>query len=55
MKQDAKTGQLPQGVLPELAHDTDPRETREWLVQVPDGTWRTVPIDVVLQRASRRS
>ena len=30
-------------------------ETREWLVQVPDGTWRTVPIDVVLQRASRRS
>lgn len=29
-------------------------ETREWLVQVADGTWRTVPIDVVLQRSSRR-
>ena len=29
-------------------------ETREWLVQVEDGSWRTVPIDVVLRRSSRR-
>lgn len=29
-------------------------ETHEWLVQVEDGTWRTVPIDVVLQRSARR-
>ena len=29
-------------------------ETREWLVPMPDGTWRTAPIDVVLRRSSRR-
>ncbi len=29
-------------------------ETREWLVQTTDGTWRTVPIDVVLRRSARR-
>jgi len=29
-------------------------ETREWLLPMPDGTWRTAPIDVVLRRSSRR-
>jgi hypothetical protein len=29
-------------------------ETREWLLPLPDGTWRTAPIDVVLHRTSRR-
>lgn len=29
-------------------------ETREWLLAMPDDTWRTAPIDVVLRRSSRR-
>ena len=28
-------------------------ETREWLLQLSDETWRTVPIDVVLRRTAR--